>query len=66
MVKDGEPSGLKESFVSLQYLMLTKSNYVVWAINMKVYLKARGVWDAIESKAVVDMRRDQMALAAIY
>ena len=29
-------------------------------------MKVQGAWDVIESKVAVDMRGDQMALAAIY
>lgn len=55
-----------EGNVSFQYLLLTRSNYMVWAIKMKVFLKAQGVWDAIDSKFEVDNCKHQMALAAIY
>ncbi|XP_020249218.1 uncharacterized protein LOC109826605 [Asparagus officinalis] len=59
----------REGTVSLQYPLLTKSNYSAWAINMKVYMRAQGVWDAIEPTDLndeVETRKDQMALAAIY
>lgn len=56
----------ENSSVSLQYPMLTRSNYAAWAIKMKVYLMAQGVWDAIDGAEVIDVRRDKMALAAIY
>lgn len=49
----------------MQYPLLTRSNYTAWAIKMKAYLKAQGLWEAIDSKDV-DERKDQMALAAIY
>ncbi|XP_020250569.1 uncharacterized protein LOC109827953 [Asparagus officinalis] len=54
---------------TLQYPLLTKSNYSAWALKMKVYLRAQGVWDAIEPadpNDEVEMQKDQMALAAIY
>lgn len=67
MVKYGEASSsAQESSVSLQYPLLTRSNYTAWAIKMKVYLKAQGVWGAIKSEKEVDESQDQMALAAIY
>lgn len=50
----------------MQYPLLTRSNYTAWAIKMKVYLKAQGVWGAIKSEKEVDESQDQMALAAIY
>lgn len=55
----------KESSLTLQYPMLTKDNYTVWSIEMKAYLKAQGLWEAID-EAEAETRKDQMALAAIY
>ncbi|XP_022925331.1 uncharacterized protein LOC111432621 [Cucurbita moschata] len=62
-------STTKEGLVSLQYPTLSRTNYSAWAMKMKVYLRAQGVWDAIESTESLDSldeRNDQMALAAIY
>ncbi|XP_074378561.1 uncharacterized protein LOC141720104 [Apium graveolens] len=59
----------KEGDVVVNYPMLTKSNYTAWSLKMKVFMKAQGVWGAIEQKeprAAVDERTVQMALAAIY
>lgn len=59
----------KEGAVAVNYPMLTKSNYTAWSLKMKVFMKAQGVWGAIEQKtprAAVDERTVQMALAAIY
>ena len=59
----------KESSVSLSYPMLTKNNYIMWSLKMKVFMKARRVWGAIEQKdpkVIVDDKKVQMALAAIY
>ncbi|XP_020266086.1 uncharacterized protein LOC109841535 [Asparagus officinalis] len=59
----------REGTVSLHYPLLTKSNYSAWALKMKVYIRAQGVWDAIEPtdpNDEVETRKDQMALAAIY
>lgn len=56
----------KESSVALQYPMLTETNYGSWAVKMKVFMHAQGVWVAVESKELVDERKDQMALAAIF
>ena len=38
----------ESSAISLHYPMLTMSNYAVCAIKMKVYMRAQGVWDAVE------------------
>ncbi|GKA35766.1 NB-ARC domains-containing protein [Tanacetum coccineum] len=40
-----------------------------WAIKMRVFMQAQGVWDAVEprtSNTVVEVKKDKMALAAIY
>lgn len=53
----------------MQYPVLTRTNYVAWAIKMKVFLQAHEVWDAIEPKHpqnVVGVKKDKMAMAAIY
>ena len=66
----GESSnGGREGQVTLHYPMLTKTNYGVWAIKMRVYMLAQGVWDAVEprtSNTLVESKKDNMALAAIY
>lgn len=49
--------------------MLTKSNYTVWALKLKVFMQAHGVWEAIEPKDpknVVEDKNDKKALAIIY
>ena len=58
----------KEGSVGLSYPILTKSNYTTWSLKMKVFMKAQGVWSAIEGdpKTVADERTVQIALAAIY
>ncbi|XP_062193554.1 uncharacterized protein LOC133896949 [Phragmites australis] len=59
----------ESSLVSLHYPMLTRSNYATWAIKMNVFIRAQGIWDAVEHddpKEKVDMKKDQIALAAIY
>lgn len=59
---------LKEGAVGLTYPMLDRSNYTLWALKMKVYMRAQKVWCAIENKegTAVDEQRDQIALATIY
>lgn len=59
----------KNGSIGLSYPMLSRSNYTTWALKMKVYLKARGVWSAIDlkdPKATVDDKADKVALAMIY
>ncbi|XP_072150367.1 uncharacterized protein [Setaria viridis] len=56
---------VKEAGVTLRYPMLTENNYGVWAVKMKIFMRAQGVWAAVVSKGDVDEKMDQMALAAI-
>nr|KAJ0222838.1 hypothetical protein LSAT_V11C200051890 [Lactuca sativa] len=49
--------------------MLSRSNYAAWAIKMRVFMQAQGVWDAVEPRTpntTVEVKKDKMALAAIY
>ena len=51
----------ESSLASLCYPMLTRSNYTTWAIKMKVFVHAQGVWDAVkhdDPKEKVDMKKD--------
>ncbi|XP_074336212.1 uncharacterized protein LOC141673367 [Apium graveolens] len=67
-----EISKQKESSFGLSYPLLTKMNYTAWALKMKVFMQAHGVWDAIEpkeskdGKSTVENRVDKRALAVIY
>ncbi|KAF0935269.1 hypothetical protein E2562_031722 [Oryza meyeriana var. granulata] len=45
--------------------MLSENNYGVWAVKMKIFMRAQGVWPAVVCKEAVDEKMDQMALAAI-
>ncbi|CAL4981937.1 unnamed protein product [Urochloa decumbens] len=56
---------VKEAGVTLRYPMLAENNYGVWAVKMKIFMRAQGVWAAVENKGAVDEKMDQMALAAI-
>ncbi|XP_074355672.1 uncharacterized protein LOC141695315 [Apium graveolens] len=59
----------KESSFGLNFPMLTKVNYTAWALKIKVFMQAHGVWDAIEPKdpkATVEDKTDKRALAIIY
>ncbi|EAY92924.1 hypothetical protein OsI_14726 [Oryza sativa Indica Group] len=55
---------VKEAGVTLRYPMLGENNYGVWAVKMKIFMRAQGVWAAVEGDAA-DEKIDQMALAAI-
>ncbi|GJS54680.1 zinc finger, CCHC-type containing protein [Tanacetum coccineum] len=62
-------SGEKDGPITLHYPMLSRNNYAAWAIKMRVFMQAQGVWDAVEprtSNTVVEVKKDKMALAAIY
>ena len=62
-------NGEKDGQVTLHYPMLTRSNYGAWAIKMRVFMLAQGVWDAVEPRTantVIESKKDNMALAAIY
>lgn len=55
--------------MTLNYPMLTKSNYTAWALKMRVNMQAHEIWGAIEPedpKATVEGKVDKVALAAIY
>lgn len=59
----------KDGPITLHYPMLSRSNYAAWAIKMRVFMQAQGVWDAVEprtSNTVVETKKDKMAMAAIY
>ncbi|KAF8783882.1 hypothetical protein HU200_000329 [Digitaria exilis] len=47
-----------------QYPILTRSNYSEWEVMMKVMLKARGLWQVIDS-GTDDEQEDQMAMETI-
>nr|GEU33305.1 hypothetical protein [Tanacetum cinerariifolium] len=59
----------KDGQITFHYPMLSRSNYVAWAIKMRVFMQAQGVWEAVEPRTantVVEVKKDKMALAAIY
>jgi hypothetical protein len=56
---------VKEAGVTLRYPMLSENNYGVWAVKMKIFMRAQGLWAAVVNKKGVDEKMDQMALAAI-
>ncbi|KAF0892521.1 hypothetical protein E2562_016822 [Oryza meyeriana var. granulata] len=56
---------VKEAGVTVRYPMLLENNYGVWAVKMKIFMRAQGVWAAVEGDGVVDDKKGQMALAPI-
>lgn len=62
-------SKLKGGSIGLSYPMLAKGNYTAWSMKMRVYMKAHGVWDAVEPsdpKVAVESKTDKVALTMIY
>lgn len=62
-------NGEKDGQITLHYPMLSRTNYGAWAIKMKVFMQAHGVWEAVEPRTantVVDTKKDKIVLAAIY
>ena len=55
----------KEGSATLQYPLLTKSNYAARSIKIRVDLYAQGVWDVVEHYDIEE-RKDRMTLDAIY
>jgi hypothetical protein len=49
----------------MRYPMLAEDNYGAWTVKMKIFMRAQGLWAAVEGRQAVDDRLDQMALAAI-
>lgn len=60
---------LKGGSIGLSYPLLARSNYTAWALKMKVFMQAQGVWNTVEPsdhKATVDEKSDKVAMAMIY
>lgn len=51
--------------VPVQYPQMTKSNYRLWAVKMKIIMRPMGVWSAVEGDAEYNEEQDQRAMAAI-
>lgn len=59
----------KDGSVTLNYSMLSKTNYTAWSLKMRVYMQAHGIWKAVEpadEKAVIEDKIDKVTLAVIY
>lgn len=55
--------------IGLSYPTLAKNNYTTWALKMKIYMQAQGVWVAIEQsdpKVAVEEKTDKVAMAMLY
>lgn len=64
-----EENRKKDGSITLSYPMLTKMNYTAWSIKMKAFMRAHGIWEAVEpadEKTTVEDKVDRVALAAIY
>ncbi|XP_047336655.1 uncharacterized protein LOC124940210 [Impatiens glandulifera] len=55
----------REGNVTLSYPLLTKNNYSVWALKIRVNLQTQRVWEVMMLDEV-DAHKDRMALATIY
>ncbi len=47
---------VNEAGVTLRYPMLGENNYSVWAVKMKIFMCAQGVWTAVEGNAADERR----------
>lgn len=60
----------KSGSFGLTYPTLSRENYTAWALKMKVYMQAQGVWSAVEEKTdpkvVVEEKTDKIAMAMLY
>jgi hypothetical protein len=39
---------VKEAGVALRYPTLVEENYDAWAVKMKIFMRAQGLWAAVE------------------
>ena len=58
---------VKESSGSIQWPMLTRTNYQEWSLLMRVNMEAQGFWHAVkpEDGDVIEYREDRLALATV-
>ena len=50
---------------TIKCLMLTATNYTVWAMRMKITLKVHKVWEVIESEST-EIDKNNMATALLF
>nr|GEU70482.1 hypothetical protein [Tanacetum cinerariifolium] len=43
-------NGGKDGQITLHYPMLSRTNYAAWAIKMRVFMQAQGVWEVVEPR----------------
>ena len=55
----------REGNVTLNYPLLTKSNYSVWALKKRVNLQAQGARDTVELDEVEEARIEWLSLQSI-
>jgi hypothetical protein len=58
---------IKEALASVQYPMLTRSNYNEWSLLMQVSMQAQSLWPAIDPKEedTIEYWEDRLAFTAI-
>ncbi|PKU75225.1 hypothetical protein MA16_Dca015747 [Dendrobium catenatum] len=54
----------RDNSMSMQLPLLTKMNYVVWAMKMEILMEAQGLWEVVE-EGTEDRRKDKSAFAMI-
>lgn len=52
--------------ISLQFPVLSSTNYTVWAMRMRVIFNVHGVWEMIEPGTNQDAKRNNLAMALLY
>lgn len=56
----------KNGSLGLSYPMLARNNYTTWALKMKVFMQAQGVWNAVapgETKDPIEEKTDKVEMA---
>jgi hypothetical protein len=53
---------VKEAGVALRYPILAEDNFDAWVVKIKIFMRAQGLWAAVEGRQAVVDRLDQMAL----
>jgi gag-polypeptide of LTR copia-type/GAG-pre-integrase domain/Zinc knuckle len=59
------PKVMVRGVVPIQYHILNDINYGLWAVQMKIILRALGVWETVEGKALIEEDKDHGAMVAI-
>ncbi|XP_074373459.1 uncharacterized protein LOC141713783 [Apium graveolens] len=59
----------KNGSIGLSYPMLARNSYTTWALKIKIFMEAQGVWNVVspsDEKVVVDVRNDKIAMAMMF